>query len=119
QDTLNWKFSTVFEPFDWARFRLTRSRDLRAAGYRDLFLSQPGVPDSVGGQQARNPWRDRTADSQENQYERWGTVSVGNPDLKPERSDTLTLGMVLSPGGWAQGMRLAADYYRDRKSVVV
>src|SRR5690606_23741873 len=30
------------------------------------------------------------------------------------RSDTLTLGMVLSPGGWAQGMRLAADYYSIR-----
>jgi outer membrane receptor protein involved in Fe transport len=114
QDTLNWKFSTVFEPFEFLRFRLTRSRDLRAAGYRELFLNQPNVPDSVGGQQARNPWRDRTADSQENQYERWGTVSVGNPDLKPEKSDTLTLGVVLSPGGRAQGMRLAADYYSIR-----
>jgi outer membrane receptor protein involved in Fe transport len=114
QGTLNWKVSTVFEPFDFVRLRLTRSRDLRAAGYRDLFLSQPGIPDSIGGQQARNPWRDRTADSQENQYERWGTVSVGNADLKPEKSDTLTLGMVLSPGGWAQGMRFAADYYSIR-----
>ena len=114
QDTLNWKLSTVFEPFEFVRLRLTRSRDLRAAGYRDLFLNQPGIPDSVGGLQARNPWRDRTGDSQENQYERWGTVSVGNADLKPERSDTLTLGMVLSPGGWAQGMRFAADYYNIR-----
>jgi outer membrane receptor protein involved in Fe transport len=111
QGTLNWKFSTVFEPFDFLRLRMTRSRDLRAAGYRDLFLNQPGIPDSVGGNQARNPWRDRTADSQENQYERWGTVSVGNADLKPERSDTLTFGIVLSPGGRARGMQLAADYY--------
>jgi outer membrane receptor protein involved in Fe transport len=114
QGTLNWKLSTVFEPFEFVRLRLTRSRDLRAAGYRDLFLNQPGIPDSIGGQDARNPWRDRSAASQENQYERWGTVSVGNPDLKPEKSDTLTLGLVLSPGGWAQGMRLAADYYSIR-----
>ena len=41
QDTTNWKFQTVFEPFDWMRLRLTRSRDLRAPGYRDLFISQP------------------------------------------------------------------------------
>ncbi len=114
QGTLNWKLSTVYEPFDFMRLRLTRSRDLRAAGYRDLFINQPGVPDSIGGQQARNPWRDRTADSQENQYERWGTVNVGNADLKPEKSDTLTLGMVVAPGGWAQGMRLSADYYTIR-----
>ncbi len=35
----------------------------------------------------------------------------GNINLKPEKSDTLTLGLVLSPGGWAQGMRFSADYY--------
>ncbi|HEY0465238.1 MAG TPA: TonB-dependent receptor, partial [Polyangiaceae bacterium] len=34
----------------------------------------------------------------------------GNPDLKPEQSDTFGVGMVLSPGGWAQGMRMTVDY---------
>src|SRR5690606_489231 len=68
---------------------------------------QPGVPDNTRG---ANPWRDRTADSTENQQERWGTVSVGNAELTPEKSNTLTVGLVLSPGGWAQGMRLSADY---------
>ena len=33
------------------------------------------------------------------------------PNLKPETSNTLTLGLVLSPGGWAQGMRFSVDYY--------
>jgi outer membrane receptor protein involved in Fe transport len=110
QDTTNWKFSTVFEPFDWLRLRLTRSRDLRAPGYRDLFIRQPtpGGPNFLGQE---NPWRERTAASTENQQERVGTVTVGNPELKPETSNTLTLGLVLSPGGWAQGMRLSADYY--------
>src|SRR5690606_29443222 len=108
QNIFNWKFQTVFEPFDFARFRVTRSRDLRAAGYRDLFLNQPSQPDQHTG---RNPWRERTAFSAENQQERWGQVRVGNPDLKSEKSNTLTIGMVLSPGGWAQGMRLSADYF--------
>jgi outer membrane receptor protein involved in Fe transport len=108
QGTFNWKFQTVFEPFDFVRLRLTRSRDLRAAGYRDLFLNQPSQPDQNTG---RNPWRERTAFSAENQQERWGQVRVGNPDLRTEKSNTLTVGLVLSPGGWAQGMRLSADYF--------
>jgi len=113
QDTTNWKFSAVFEPFDWVRLRATRSRDLRAPGYRDLFIRQPtpGGPNFLGQE---NPWRERTAASTENQQERVGTVTVGNPLLEPETSNTLTLGMVLSPGGWAQGMRLSADYYDIR-----
>jgi outer membrane receptor protein involved in Fe transport len=111
QGTTNWKLSTVFEPFDWIRLRLTRSRDMRAAGYRDLFLFQPSIPDS---QNITNPWRERTATSTENQTERYGQVRVGNPNLKPESSNTLTLGVVLSPSGWAQGMRVSADYYNIR-----
>ena len=109
QDTPNWKFQAVFSPFDWARFRLTRSRDMRAATYRELFFFQPSVGDSNSGQ---NPWRERTADSNENQFERYGTVSVGNPNLRPEKSDTLTMGLVLRPGAWAQGMTLSFDYYK-------
>jgi outer membrane receptor protein involved in Fe transport len=108
KNTFNWKFATVFEPFDWVRFRLTRSRDMRAPGYRDLFAQQPGIPDQLNG---INPWRERTAASTENQQDRWGQVGVGNPNLKPEKSNTLTAGLVLSPSGWAQGMRFTADYY--------
>jgi outer membrane receptor protein involved in Fe transport len=108
QGTMNWKLATVFEPFDWVRLRLTRSRDLRAAGYRELFIKQPRIPDQFAG---NNPWRERTELSTENQFERWGQVQVGNTDLKPEKSNTLTLGLVLSPGGWAQGMRLSVDYF--------
>ncbi|MEO8313545.1 MAG: TonB-dependent receptor [Pseudomonadota bacterium] len=107
QGTFNWKVATVFEPFEFVRFRLTRSRDMRAAGYRELFLNAATLPDQASG---RNWWRERTALSDENQTEHFGYVRVGNPDLKPESSNTLTFGMVLSPGGWAQGMRLSADY---------
>src|SRR5690606_2884545 len=58
-----------------------------------------------------NPWRERAVTSTENQQERYGQVRVGNAELKPEKSDTLTVGVVLSPGGWAQGMRVSVDYY--------
>jgi outer membrane receptor protein involved in Fe transport len=108
QNVFNWKFQTVFEPFDWIRLRLSRSRDMRTATYRDLFINQPGIQDS---QLVRNPWRERTQTTNENQNERYTPVRVGNPNLKPESSDTLTMGLVLSPGGWAQGMRFSVDYY--------
>jgi outer membrane receptor protein involved in Fe transport len=111
QKTPNWKFSSTFEPFDWMRFRVTRSRDLRAADYRELFLYQPGIPDEFV---VRNPWREGQSTSAENQNERYGAVRVGNSHLKPEKSDTLTLGFVLSPGGWAQGARLSIDYFDIR-----
>src|SRR5690606_1410273 len=75
QDTTNWKFSMVFEPFDFVRLRMTRARDLRAPGYRDLFIQQqtPGGPNYLPQQ---NPWRERTDASAENQQERVGTVTV-------------------------------------------
>jgi outer membrane receptor protein involved in Fe transport len=111
QNTVNWKFQSVFEPFEFLRFRLTRSRDMRAAGYRDLFLNQASLPDQAS---ATNYWREATVLSDENRSERFGYVRVGNPDLEPEKSDTLTLGMVLSPGGWAQGLRFSVDYYDIR-----
>jgi outer membrane receptor protein involved in Fe transport len=107
QGTFNWKVATVFEPFDFIRFRLTRSRDMRAATYRELFLNAATLPDQATG---RNWWRESTVLSNENQTEHFGYVRVGNPNLTPEKSNTLTLGIVLSPGGWAQGMRFSADY---------
>ncbi len=111
QNVFNWKFQTVYEPFEWVRLRMTRSRDQRAAGFRDLFIQQPGLPDQFAG---TNPWREYNPDSDEARQERWGQIRAGNPDLKPEKSDTLTLGLVLSPGGWAQGMRFSVDYYDIR-----
>jgi outer membrane receptor protein involved in Fe transport len=108
QNVFNWKFQTIFEPFEWVRFRVTRSADQRAPGYRDLFIQQPGLPDQFAG---ANPWRTYNPLSDEARQERWGQIRAGNPDLKPETSNTLTLGVVLSPGGWAQGMRFTVDYF--------
>jgi len=108
QNVFNWKFQAIFQPFDFIRLRFNRSRNLRAATYRDLFIYQPSLPDEFS---ILNPWRERTAFSTENQNERYGQVQVGNTGLKPETSDDMTLGMVLSPGGWAQGMRMSIDYF--------
>jgi outer membrane receptor protein involved in Fe transport len=37
-------------------------------------------------------------------------ISAGNPDLKPEKADTLTAGAVLRPG-FAHGLSASVDYY--------
>ena len=76
---LNWKFSTVFEPFDLVRFRLTRSRDLRAAG-----LSRP-VPQPAGHPRRvlRHQPVARAHRVQHREPDRaLGQVRVGNPNLK-------------------------------------
>ena len=118
QDITNWKFSLIWEPIDWARLRLTRSRDLRAAGYRELYINQIDPPDAstlgnIFSQPVGNRWRPYTDPNfATNTWDQYSSSFIGNADLKPEKSDTLTAGVVFSPGGWAEGMRLSVDYYR-------
>ncbi len=100
QRTPNWKFSAEFEPFDWIRFRLTRSEDLRAPGYRDLFLYSPGIPDQLT---ITNPWRERTATSTENQVERYGQVQIGNPRPEAGEEQHADAGPGAAPGWLGAG----------------
>lgn len=107
-----WKLGAVWDPVDWLRFRGSRSRDLRAAGFRELYYSQSipaGPPGGFGGG-VSNPWLPPgpfgpTFDSAV-------TVLSGNSSLRPEKATTTTFGFVLSPTGWAEGMRFSADWYR-------
>ncbi len=36
----------------------------------------------------------------------------GNPDLRPEKSDTTTFGFVVSPKDWVDGLQFSVDYFR-------
>ncbi len=38
-------------------------------------------------------------------------ILQGNPAVNPEKSDTSTVGVVLTPGGALDGFQFAADYY--------
>ncbi|MCW2399026.1 outer membrane receptor protein involved in Fe transport [Sphingobium sp. B2D3C] len=91
-----WKVGGVYEPIQGLRFRVTRSKDIRAAAIYELF--SPGsfvnVPLTVNGVTAVIP-QNRT---------------VGNPDLRPEKADTLTLGVVVQPSS-LPGLRMSLDYY--------
>jgi outer membrane receptor protein involved in Fe transport len=101
----SWKASGIYDVNDWVRFRGTLSRDVRAAGFRELFLPRDtslGVPGSFPAG-ISNPWT-----GLDEEYE---LTTGGNSDLAPETADTTTLGVVLSPGGALDGFRFSVDWF--------
>jgi outer membrane receptor protein involved in Fe transport len=103
------KVSVVWDTTNWLRIRGSKSRDVRAPGFRELFwsLTQPAGTDFFG--QTQNPWI--PAPFPFNQDPR--TLHLkGNVNLAPEKADTTTYGFVLTPGGAAQRFRFSADYYK-------
>jgi outer membrane receptor protein involved in Fe transport len=102
-DFSSWKASAIFDPLDWLRFRATRSEDVRAAGFRELFLPRSTVPATIGGfpNAVNNPWAGNAPDA-------FLSTSGGNPNLKPETADTSTLGLVLS----FERFRFSVDWYQ-------
>ena len=92
-----WKASTTFAPIPDIRFRLTRSRDIRAPNIQELF--QP-TAFSLGT--LRDPVTNTTPTV--NQF------ASGNPNLKPEKADTLGVGAVLSPS-FLEGFTASIDYW--------
>ena len=99
-DATTWKGSLIWEPIDWLRFRGTRSRDVRAPNFADLYLASASsftpVLNRFLGNVSQFP----------------STVSGGSPDLDAEKADTTTFGFVFSPKwGWSERARLSVDYY--------
>jgi outer membrane receptor protein involved in Fe transport len=92
-----WKAGLSWAINDEWRVRATRSRDIRAPNLSDLYtpyvLTFSTITDPANGRQI--------------------TVSqpqVGNPDLKPEKADTVTAGIVYEPA-WLSGLHMSLDYY--------
>ncbi len=110
QSFTTWKAAFVYDPVEWLRFRGSRSQDLRAASFRELYYSQSIPPGGIFGY-VQNP----TAGLPPNTYPPQGDAAwqilSGNPNLSPEKSLTETLGFVVSPGGAAQGLNFSTDFY--------
>jgi len=92
-----WKVGGVYEPIEGIRFRATRSRDLRAPAIYELFSpgSSSNLVLTVNGITAVVP-QNRT---------------VGNPNLRPEVANTITLGVVLQPVA-IRGLNISVDYFK-------
>lgn len=92
-----WKLGATWKPFDAVTIRAARSRDIRAPNLADLY--QAGVTQR---QSVSDPWFGNTLRNIER-------VVTGNLNLKPERADTTSLGVVFSPWDGFQG---AVDFYQ-------
>lgn len=103
-----WKAGVVYDITGWLRLRATKSLDIRAPNLNERFSPQTsslgvrplvyhgvtynGVPELIGG----------------------------NPNLKPEISNSYTIGGVLQGRGFLSGARLSVDYYNiDIEHVIV
>ncbi|HEY5565914.1 MAG TPA: TonB-dependent receptor [Gammaproteobacteria bacterium] len=98
----SWKAAAIYDPLEWLRFRTTVSRDVRAAGFRELFLPRvnaQGVPGGFPGG-VNNPWNNNAAEA-------FLSTTGGNPNLEPEEADTKTFGAVLT----FDRLRFSADWF--------
>jgi outer membrane receptor protein involved in Fe transport len=103
-----WKWAFVYDPVDWLRIRGSRSQDLRAASFRELYYSQSIPPGGIFGY-VQNP----TVPPGTYSFlgdPAWQILS-GNAFLEPEKARTETVGFVVSPGGAAEGLQFSVDYY--------
>ncbi|HEX8414871.1 MAG TPA: TonB-dependent receptor, partial [Sphingomicrobium sp.] len=92
-----WKVGLTYEPTDFLRVRGTRSHDIRAPNISELFAQ------GVGGVfTGNNPGTGAAGQAQ--------TVTGGNRNLTPEIAETVTAGVVVTPG-FLPGFRASVDYY--------
>ena len=105
-----WKVNFLWDVTDWLRFRGTRSRDVRSPQFRELFQSYAVASGGPFGSIA-NPWF-----VQENLLvtTQAPLISTGGKlSLQPEKADTTTVGVVISPKtGPLQGFNFSADWYQ-------
>ncbi len=92
-----WKVGLSNQVNDDLRARAAYSRDIRAPTLNDLY--------AAGGSNVAQFFNSRTGQTQT-----LATITGGNPDLLPETANTLTAGVVYSPG-FLTGFSAAVDYY--------
>jgi outer membrane receptor protein involved in Fe transport len=102
-----WKVGSTWQVVDDLRFRTTLSRDIRAPNLGELF---------AGGQaNSGNPLFDPFLNVNIPASFR---ITSGNPNLLPEKADTIGLGAVFTPT-FLEGFAFSVDYYNiDIKGAV-
>ncbi|MDP1616341.1 TonB-dependent siderophore receptor [Phenylobacterium sp.] len=93
-----WKVGAVYSPIEDIRFRVTRSRDIRAPNLNELFAA---------GTSRTNTLLDPFNNNQSTQFLE---VTTGNLNLQPELADTWGVGVVLQPT-FLPGFAAAIDYF--------
>jgi iron complex outermembrane recepter protein len=94
-DTVNPKVSVKYQPFEWWLLRGSAGSGFRAPSLTDLYAAQATSVTSNG---TRDPIKCPTFDPNNPACSfQFTTVTGGNPNLKPEKSTTFTLGTVFQP----------------------
>lgn len=107
-EAVSWKVSAVYDLIPDFRVRASRSRDIRAAGFRELFLKNvPTEPCSTSGlvDNPAIPGSPQTGD------DCTPILNGGSFALVPEKADTTTLGAVFQPT-FIPGLRFSFDWYQ-------
>ena len=92
-----WKLGATWEPVTGIKFRGTRSRDIRAPNNSELFSSTSTRATLV------NPFNGVNG--------QFTVIAAANSALAPEKADTTTLGLVLTPG-FLPGFQASVDAYQ-------
>ncbi|MGQ3039977.1 MULTISPECIES: TonB-dependent receptor domain-containing protein [Caulobacteraceae] len=93
-----WKVGAVYSPIPDLRFRITRSRDIRAPNLNELFAA---------GTSRTNTLLDPFNNNQATQFLE---LTTGNLNLDPELADTWGVGVVIQPS-FLPGFAAAIDYF--------
>ncbi len=105
-----WKAGATWQPIPDIRFRVTRSRDIRAPNLNDLYQAGSANSDSVS-----NPFFTKGVPGPNGgTYTAsigYSATIVGNPNLKPEKSDSWNIGAIFSPR-FLPGFNASVDYFR-------
>ncbi|HTR00253.1 MAG TPA: TonB-dependent receptor [Candidatus Acidoferrum sp.] len=101
-DVASWKGSLEWQVLQDFRMRSTISQDVRAATLGERYDRTGGAATVI----------DRGEDPAGAAASNYGitTVSGGNPNVKPERAKTFTVGFVYQPR-WLQGFQTSVDWY--------
>jgi iron complex outermembrane recepter protein len=104
--TVNPKGSLKFQPFEWWLLRASVGSGFRAPSLTDLYAAQATSVTSNG---TRDPIKCPAFDANNPACSfQFSTVTGGNPNLKPEKSTTLTWGTVFQP---VQNLSLGLDTF--------
>lgn len=101
------KASLRYEPYQWLLLRGTASRGFRAPSLPEITNST-----AVSYSNVLDP-RDPVSPTQTRGVT---NITRANPDLKPERSNNLDLGVVIAP---SKNSSIGIDYYRIRQQGVI
>jgi outer membrane receptor protein involved in Fe transport len=103
-----WKAGATWQPIPDVRFRVTRSRDIRAPNLNELFQAGTANTSTVTNPFFPGPGPGTLPYGSSLSY--LGTIT-GNLNLRPEKADSWNIGGVVSPR-FLPGFSASVDYFR-------